>query len=106
VGAHVAAARQSKSKARLQAYEQLASEAQQEKVALERDRHPAGPAARQRRGRARATCARASATGCSSTGCRSTCRAPGIVGIIGPNGAGKTTFFKMVAGQETPDEGR
>ena len=30
----------------------------------------------------------------------------GIVGIIGPNGAGKTTFFKMVAGQETPDEGQ
>ena len=29
-----------------------------------------------------------------------------IVALIGPNGAGKTTFFKMVAGQETPDDGR
>ncbi len=29
----------------------------------------------------------------------------GIVGIIGPNGAGKTTLFKMIAGQEQPDEG-
>jgi ATP-binding cassette ChvD family protein len=29
----------------------------------------------------------------------------GIVGIIGPNGAGKTTLFKMITGQETPDEG-
>jgi len=29
----------------------------------------------------------------------------GIVGVIGPNGAGKTTLFKMIAGQETPDEG-
>ncbi len=29
----------------------------------------------------------------------------GIVGIIGPNGAGKTTFFRMLAGQETPDSG-
>jgi len=29
----------------------------------------------------------------------------GIVGIVGPNGAGKTTLFKMIAGQETPDEG-
>ena len=29
----------------------------------------------------------------------------GIVGIIGPNGAGKTTLFKMLVGQETPDEG-
>ena len=29
----------------------------------------------------------------------------GIVGIIGANGAGKTTLFKMITGQETPDEG-
>jgi sulfate-transporting ATPase len=29
----------------------------------------------------------------------------GIVGIIGPNGAGKTTLFKMITGQETPDQG-
>ena len=29
----------------------------------------------------------------------------GIVGIIGPNGAGKTTLFRMVIGQETPDSG-
>jgi ATP-binding cassette ChvD family protein len=29
----------------------------------------------------------------------------GIVGIIGPNGAGKTTIFKMIMGQEKPDNG-
>ena len=29
----------------------------------------------------------------------------GIVGVIGPNGAGKTTLFKMITGQETPDKG-
>jgi len=29
----------------------------------------------------------------------------GIVGIIGPNGAGKTTLFRMIMGQETPDQG-
>ncbi len=29
----------------------------------------------------------------------------GIVGIIGPNGAGKTTLFRMLAGQESPDDG-
>jgi sulfate-transporting ATPase len=29
----------------------------------------------------------------------------GIVGVIGPNGAGKTTLFKMIVGQEKPDAG-
>jgi energy-dependent translational throttle protein EttA len=29
----------------------------------------------------------------------------GIVGVIGPNGAGKTTLFRMITGQERPDEG-
>jgi len=29
----------------------------------------------------------------------------GIVGIIGPNGAGKTTLFRMIVGQEEPDSG-
>jgi ATP-binding cassette ChvD family protein len=30
----------------------------------------------------------------------------GIVGIIGANGAGKTTLFRMIVGQEKPDDGR
>ncbi|MGN8224434.1 energy-dependent translational throttle protein EttA [Gracilimonas sp. BCB1] len=30
----------------------------------------------------------------------------GIVGVIGPNGAGKTTLFKMITGQEEPDNGK
>ena len=29
----------------------------------------------------------------------------GIVGVIGPNGAGKTTLFRMIMGQENPDNG-
>ncbi len=29
----------------------------------------------------------------------------GIVGVIGPNGAGKTTLFRMMTGQEKPDDG-
>ena len=29
----------------------------------------------------------------------------GIVGVIGPNGAGKSTLFRMLTGQETPDNG-
>jgi sulfate-transporting ATPase len=31
--------------------------------------------------------------------------AGGIVGVIGANGAGKTTFFRMITGEEQPDEG-
>ena len=30
----------------------------------------------------------------------------GIVGVIGPNGAGKSTLFKILTGQEQPDEGQ
>jgi ATP-binding cassette ChvD family protein len=30
----------------------------------------------------------------------------GIVGVIGPNGAGKTTLFRMITGQEHPDAGK
>ena len=30
----------------------------------------------------------------------------GIVGVIGPNGAGKTTLFRMITGQEKPDNGK
>jgi len=29
----------------------------------------------------------------------------GIVGVIGPNGAGKTTLFRIIVGQDTPDNG-
>ncbi|MCB8836527.1 energy-dependent translational throttle protein EttA [Aurantimonas sp. VKM B-3413] len=32
--------------------------------------------------------------------------AGGIVGIIGPNGAGKSTLFRMITGQEKPDSGK
>jgi ATP-binding cassette ChvD family protein len=31
--------------------------------------------------------------------------AGGIVGVIGPNGAGKTTLFRMITGQDKPDKG-
>ncbi|MEW5729070.1 MAG: ATP-binding cassette domain-containing protein, partial [Pseudomonadota bacterium] len=28
------------------------------------------------------------------------------VGLVGPNGAGKTTLFRMIAGEEAPDDGQ
>ena len=98
-------ARQSKSKARLQAYEQLASEAQQEKVAQNEIVIPPAP----RLGNEVVT-TRELKKGFGDKllidGLTFQLPRAGIVGIIGPNGAGKTTFFKMVAGQETPDDGQ
>ena len=97
-------ARQSKSKARLQAYEQLASEAQQEKVASNEIVIPPAP----RLGND-VVVTRDLRKGFGDRllidGLTFALPRAGIVGIIGPNGAGKTTFFRMVAGQETPDEG-
>ena len=97
-------ARQSKSKARLQAYEQLASEAQQEKVVSNEIIIPPAPRLGNevvvvhdlRKGFGD----RLLIDDLSFSLPRA-----GIVGIIGPNGAGKTTFFKMIGGQEAPDEG-
>jgi ATP-binding cassette ChvD family protein len=98
-------ARQSKSKARLEAYEQLASEAQQDRVTENEIIIPPAPrlgndvvvTKELRKGFGD----RLLIDGLSFSLPRA-----GIVGIIGPNGAGKTTFFKMIAGGETPDEGQ
>jgi sulfate-transporting ATPase len=74
VGAHVAPARQAKSKARLSAYEELSP-----RRARRRRRRPRSssrrPAPRRRGGRGQAPVARATATSCSSTTCPSRCRA-------------------------------
>jgi ATP-binding cassette ChvD family protein len=98
-------ARQSKSKARLQAYEQLASEAQQEKVAQNEIVIPPAP----RLGNEVVVVEelrKGYADRLLIDGLTFNLPRAGIVGIIGPNGAGKTTFFKMVAQQVQPDEGR
>ncbi len=97
-------ARQSKSKARLDAYDKMVAE-QQDKRASEVEIYiPPGP---------RLGNNVIKAQGLSkSFGERLlfenvTFSLPpnGIVGIIGPNGAGKTTLFRMIAGHEKPDAG-
>ncbi|MEN9791174.1 MAG: hypothetical protein RLZZ63_832 [Gemmatimonadota bacterium] len=97
-------ARQAKSKARLQAYEELASEAQQERVTQNEIIIPPAP----RLGNDVVIAKKLT----KGFGDRLlidqldfSLPRGGIVGIIGPNGAGKTTLFRMIAGSETPDGG-
>ncbi|MBM4139836.1 MAG: ABC-F family ATP-binding cassette domain-containing protein, partial [Nitrospira sp.] len=39
------------------------------------------------------------------TGASAHLRPNSRVGLVGPNGAGKTTLFRMILGEESPDEG-
>ena len=97
-------ARQTKSKARINSYEQMLAEDQRDKIEELEIQIPAGQhlgdvvieAESVRKG-----------FGDKILMDDMTFRLPpgGIVGIIGPNGAGKTTLFRMITGQEDPDAG-
>ena len=97
-------ARQAKSKARIQAYEQLAEEAGREQTGRAQIQIPAGPrlggVVMEIEGLSKAFADRLLIDDLSF-------KLPpgGIVGVIGPNGAGKTTLFKMITGVERPDGG-
>ena len=97
-------ARQSKSKARVNAYEELAAKAEKEAIDTARIHIPAGPRLGnmvvETDGLSKAFDDRLLIENLSF-------RLPpgGIVGVVGPNGAGKTTLFRMIVGQETPDAG-
>jgi ATP-binding cassette ChvD family protein len=97
-------ARQAKSKARIQAYEQLAEEAGREQTGRAQIQIPAGPrlggVVMEVEGLSKAFADRLLIDDLSF-------KLPpgGIVGVIGPNGAGKTTLFKMITGVERPDGG-
>ncbi|MDQ8163341.1 MAG: energy-dependent translational throttle protein EttA [Gemmatimonadota bacterium] len=97
-------ARQAKNKARLQAYEDLASEAQQDRAMQNEIVIP--PAPRLGNDVVIAKGLKKS-YGDKLLFDNLTFDLPraGIVGIIGPNGAGKTTLFRMINGLETPDGG-
>jgi ATPase subunit of ABC transporter with duplicated ATPase domains len=100
-----AKARQAKSKARLQRYEEMAAEADKfRKLDFEEIQIPPGP----RLGNVvvettdltKGFGERVLIDDLSFTLPRN-----GIVGVVGPNGAGKTTLFKMLVDEEKPDEG-
>jgi ATP-binding cassette ChvD family protein len=97
-------ARQAKNKARLQAYEELASEAQQDRVMQNEIIIPPAPRLGNdvviASGLKKAFGDRLLFENLSFNLPRA-----GIVGIIGPNGAGKTTLFRMINGLEQPDAG-
>jgi len=99
-----AKARQAKQKARINAYNELASQSEREKLTRAQIIIPNGP--------------RLGTKVIEVDGLKKamgdklliedlTFALPpgGIVGVIGPNGAGKSTLFKMLTGQETPDNG-
>ncbi|MCR9174874.1 MAG: energy-dependent translational throttle protein EttA [Alphaproteobacteria bacterium] len=97
-------ARQAKSKARIQAYEELLSNNQQKADDTAQIVIPAGP-------RLGDTVIEANDLGKGFgdkqliEGLSFKLPPGGIVGVIGPNGAGKTTLFRMITGQEKPDQG-
>ncbi|MFW8636536.1 energy-dependent translational throttle protein EttA [Cribrihabitans pelagius] len=97
-------ARQAKSKARIQAYNEMAGQSEREKVGRAQIVIPNGP----RLGSKVIEVENLSKHYGDKQlieGLDFSLPPGGIVGVIGPNGAGKSTLFKMLTGQEQPDEG-
>ena len=99
-----AKARQAKSKARLKAYDEMANQSERERVGKAQIIIPNGP--------------RLGGKVIEAVGLKKaygdkllfedlsfTLPPGGIIGVIGPNGAGKSTLFRMIIGDEKPDEG-
>ena len=98
-------ARQSKSRARLERYEEMAAEADKHrKLDFEEIQIPPGPRLGSQvvevSNLSKAFGDRVLIDGLSFSLPRN-----GLVGVIGPNGVGKTTLFKMIVGDEQPDSG-
>jgi ATP-binding cassette ChvD family protein len=98
-------ARQAKSKARLQAYENLLAQQQEKQPGTAQIIIPPGPRLGQKVIEAEHL---SKGFGDRLLIDDLTFKLPpgGIVGVIGPNGAGKTTLFRMLTGKETPDGGK
>ena len=98
-------ARQAKSRARLQRYEEMAAEADKSrKLDFEEIQIPPGP----RLGSVVVEVSKlvkGFGDRCLFENLSFTLPRNGIVGVLGPNGVGKTTLFKMIVGEEKPDSG-
>ena len=97
-------ARQSKGKARLNAYEQLLNEDSAQKIEQVEIYIPPGPRLGDIVVEARGL-RKAYGEQLLMDDLNFTLPRGGIVGVIGPNGAGKTTLFRMITGQEKADAG-
>ena len=97
-------ARQAKSKARMRAYDQMASESFQERSDEFELQIPPGPHLGDLVMETENLCKQYGETVLIED---LSFRLPpgGIVGVIGPNGAGKTTLFRMIVGEEEPTSG-
>ncbi|QFT58762.1 putative ABC transporter ATP-binding protein YjjK [Sulfitobacter sp. THAF37] len=99
-----AKARQAKSKARINAYNELAETSEREKLSRAQIVIPNGPRLGNKvievEGLKKAMGDKLLVEGLDFS-----LPPGGIVGVIGPNGAGKSTLFKMLTGQEKPDAG-
>ena len=98
-------ARQTKSRARLDRYEEMAAEADRNrKLDFEEIQIPPGP----RLGSVVVevgNLVKGFGDRCLFENLSFSLPRNGIVGVLGPNGVGKTTLFKMIVGEEKPDEG-
>jgi len=97
-------ARQAKSKSRIAAYNDMANQSEREKVGRAQIIIPNGPRLGSKVIEVESL-KKAMGDKLLVEGLSFSLPPGGIVGVIGPNGAGKTTLFKMLTGQEQPDEG-
>jgi len=99
-----AKARQAKQKARINAYEEMASQSEREKVGKAQIIIPNGPRLGSKVIEVE-NLKKAYGDKLLIEDLSFSLPPGGIVGVIGPNGAGKSTLFRMLTGQETPDGG-
>ena len=97
-------ARQAKSKARLNAYNEMAEASERELVGKAQIIIPNGPRLGEKVIEVD-NITKAYGDRLLIDGLTFSLPRGGIVGVIGPNGAGKTTLFRMLTGQEQPDTG-